>query len=58
MNATPINPALRPIRLHSYELLLLAKAMSAEADARRREGNHELADLHEARAAELERIAR
>ncbi len=51
-------PAPRLVRLHPYEILLLAKAMLAEADARRREGSHDLGALHESRAAELERAAR
>ncbi len=57
MNVPHDNPILRTVRLHPFEILLLAKAIQAEADARRREGDDELGDLHQARAAELERVA-
>jgi hypothetical protein len=48
---------MKPVQLHPFELPPLVKALSAEAAGQRRSDEHEVADLRDARAARIERIA-
>jgi hypothetical protein len=51
------DPAVRTVRLHTFEIETLALAIeNMEAEAWRR-GDHELSDIHACRAVELRRQA-